>query len=88
MRRCWLQNVKFCAQGKSFIEARELILYCKNAGIDYAQTMLDRFGKDFANIAVVDYLIQNTDRHDENYGFMMDNATGELASVPLIGIQC
>lgn len=29
----------------------------------------------------VDYLIQNTDRHDQNYGFLMDNNTGKLVSV-------
>lgn len=71
----------FVAQGTSFVEAHELILYCKDTGLDYTQTMLDRFGKDFANIAVIDYLIQNTDRHDENYGFIMDNTTGYLVSV-------
>ena len=43
--------------------------------------MLLDFGKNFANIAVVDYLLQNTDRHDQNYGFIMDNCTGKLVSV-------
>lgn len=27
---------------------------------------------------VVDYLISNSDRHDQNWGFYMDNDTGEL----------
>lgn len=71
----------FIREGQSFVEAHEIIEFCKNTNIDYVKWGLDTFGKDFANISAVDYLLQNTDRHDQNYGFIMDNKTGKLIEV-------
>jgi hypothetical protein len=37
-----------------------------------------RFSNDFHKMIVIDYLIANEDRHSQNWGFYMDNRTGEL----------
>ena len=71
----------FVYDGKSFVEAHEVMEYCKDMNIDFTEFALNKFGKDFANIAIIDYIIQNTDRHDQNYGFLMNNETGELERV-------
>lgn len=71
----------FVNNGTSFVEAQEVISYCRDTDIDFVDFALTRFGKNFANIAVIDYILQNPDRHAQNYGFIMDNGTGELCAV-------
>lgn len=75
------KSKNFVLPGQSFVEAHEVMKYCKDLHVDYSSAMLNTFGSTFANIAIVDYLIQNTDRHDQNYGFLMDNNTGHIVSV-------
>lgn len=65
----------------SFVEAYEVMEYCKGVNIDYKSWCLSKFGSDFANIPVIDFILMNTDRHDANYGFLMSNCTGELCAV-------
>lgn len=71
----------FVTDHKSFVEAQEIYDYCKDTEQDYTNFVLKRFAKDFANISVIDFVLQNTDRHLQNYGFFMDNSTGELVDV-------
>lgn len=71
----------FVTNEYSFVEAYEVMEYCKLHNIDFRAWSFARFGTTFANIIVADWIIMNTDRHDGNYGFMMDNSTGELVSV-------
>lgn len=71
----------FVPEHISFVEAHDVMECCKNNHVDYASVMIKTFGKDFANIAVIDYILQNTDRHDQNYGFFMDNKSGKLICV-------
>lgn len=39
------------------------------------------FPVDFANMCIHDYLIYNRDRHNENWGLLMDNFTGKYISL-------
>ena len=64
--------VNFVSEDNSFVEAAEVILYCNRVGIDFEDFCLETFGNDFANIAVIDYILMNTDRHTQNYGFLQD----------------
>ena len=68
----------FVPEDQSFVEAHEIIAFCRDKQIDYMNFMLEKCDKDFANMAVMDYVLQNTDRHDQNYGVMMDNETGSI----------
>lgn len=73
----------------SFIEAWEVMDYCKRENIDFREYSLEHFGSDFATIPVLDYIIVNTDRHTQNYGFMMNNDTGKIEKVaPLFDFNC
>ena len=50
---------------------------------------MKHWGYQFASIPVLDYLIINTDRHTQNYGFLMDNDTGVLEMIaPLFDFNC
>lgn len=41
----------------------------------------EHFSTDYYKMIIVDYIIANTDRHDENWGFYMDNNTMELVGL-------
>ena len=57
----------------SFVEAEELLGYFGE--ICFRELA---FTRGAGELAVLDYIVANTDRHTQNYGFMMDNLTGEL----------
>ena len=59
----------------SLISASDYIAYCNVNGIDYKSEVLRIGADDFYKMHIVDYLISNRDRHDENWGFFMDNST-------------
>ena len=71
-----------------FVEAWEVIEYCKTHNINYKKFMLNKFGADFANIPIIDYLLINTDRHTQNYGVMC-NSKGQIVKIaPLFDFNC
>ena len=72
------KSKNFVPDHMSFVEAHEVMSYCKDRQKDFKTEIMQKFEKDFSNMAVIDYIIQNTDRHDQNYGFFMNNETGEL----------
>ena len=50
---------------------------------------MEQWGAEFASIPVLDYIIVNTDRHTQNYGFMMNNDTGRIERLaPLFDFNC
>lgn len=67
----------------SYVEAWELMEYCRLKGMDYENYCLTKFGTQFANIPVIDFLLINTDRHTENYSFKMDDK-GDLVGVGIL----
>ena len=71
----------FVGEQYSFVEAREVMEYCRVHNVNFEEWALGTFGSKFANISVADYIIANTDRHDNNYGFMMDNQTGTIVDI-------
>lgn len=65
----------FVTDDYSFIPAIELYTYY---GDNAFRRLIISFG---ASIGILDYLISNTDRHLCNYGFLMDNLSGELVGI-------
>jgi len=79
----------FVGEGYSFVEAWEVMEYCKRRGIEFGTYCLKRWGSLFASIPVLDYIVVNTDRHTQNYGFLMNNETGDLEYLaPLFDFNC
>ncbi len=79
----------FVNEEHSFVEAWEIMEYCKRKEIDFCEYCLNQWGNLFACIAVLDYIIINTDRHTQNYGFFMNNKTGKLdCPAPLFDYNC
>lgn len=79
----------FIEEEYSFVEAWEYMEYLKRQDADFRTHCLNRWGSAFASIPVLDYLIMNTDRHTQNYGFLMNNDTGEIEKLaPLFDFNC
>lgn len=79
----------FIEEEYSFVEAWEFMEYLKRQGTDFRTYCMSRWGAVFASIPVLDYLIINTDRHTQNYGFLMNNDTGEIEKLaPLFDFNC
>lgn len=79
----------FIGEESSFVEACEVMEYCERSGIAFRDYCLERWGSQFACIPVLDYIIMNTDRHTQNYGFLMNNKTGKIEQMaPLFDLNC
>lgn len=79
----------FVGEEYSFVEAWEVMEYCKRRSINFREFCLEKWGFLFACIPVLDYIIINTDRHTQNYGFLMNNETGRIEKIaPLFDFNC
>lgn len=77
----------FVDERYSFVEAWELLEYARNNGISY----IDYFNQfeHSPDIAVLDYILVNTDRHLQNYGYLMNNKNGNIIGLaPLFDFNC
>ena len=66
----------------SIVTAEDVYVYCHRHGQDFLQFALNLDQDAIYKMCVVDYLISNPDRHLQNWGFYMDNATGNLLRCP------
>lgn len=74
----------FTSDSNSFVSALEIKDWCRHLGIDWKDFLLqDAFRIDIANMCVIDYVLANTDRHLENWGFMVDCDNKLLQLAPL-----
>lgn len=70
-----------CNDDYSIVPAEAVMSWCSLKGKDFDQFVLETDSESFYKTLVVDYLIANSDRHGQNWGFYMDNHTGELVSM-------
>lgn len=62
----------------SIINAGDVEAYCKRVGINFNQMILYQYSMDFCHMCQVDYLLSNSDRHSQNWGFWINNKTMKL----------
>ena len=75
-RMCYSKNM--ADESRSVIPAMEIMTYCENRGLDF-KAYAKSLDRDMVNKTLIaDYLLANPDRHEENWGFYMDNATGRI----------
>lgn len=60
------------------IPAEDVFIYCNRKNIDFMQYALKIDAESIYKMCVIDYLIANRDRHMLNWGFYMNNNTGNL----------
>ena len=91
-RRDWLSGVGetlvkcklFTSPDTSFVPFEEFQIFCETYGLDPFAEARNIDPASFDAMEIADYLLLNNDRHGQNWGFFMDNASGLLTNfVPL-----
>lgn len=68
----------FTDEKHSLVTALDVSDYCNHTGKDFKAFV--RTFPEFYDMAVADYILANTDRHIENWGFIVDNGSNEIMS--------
>lgn len=81
---CIFDNDKMCrcknmaTDQLSMVTAEDVYVYCNRHEQDFLQFALHLDRDSILKMCTVDYLISNADRHLQNWGFYMNNQTGNL----------
>lgn len=62
----------------SIITWEDYQIYCEKNSLDPYNILKDENRKAYAQMQVADYLLHNSDRHEGNWGFYVDNGSGEI----------
>ena len=73
---CKCKNL--CTDKYSIVSSGDVYRWCNRKKEDFNDFVLKVDSENFYKMAIVDYLISNSDRHMGNWGFFMDNDNGEL----------
>ena len=65
----------------SIADAGDVASWCTKNGKDFLSLVKEIDSETFYKTIVADYLCANRDRHDGNWGFFMNNTTGDLISL-------
>ena len=62
----------------SLVTFEEFKIFCSNYGMN-PYTEAERIDREFyLKMQIADYILNNNDRHEQNWGFLMENQTGKL----------
>lgn len=86
-RRQWIESVGdtvvkaelFTSEEFSMVTFEEFQIFCANYGLDAYEEAEKADREFYLKMQIADYLLNNNDRHEQNWGFFMENATGKLA---------
>lgn len=70
---------------KSMVNFEDFQIYCENQGLNVFQEIFSLDRRHYLEMQVADYIMNNVDRHAANWGFFMDNNTGNIVGLyPLL----
>ena len=88
-RKQWIEGVGeavvnselFTSEEVSLVTFEEFAVFCRNYGLNpYHETIkMDR--EAYLEMQIADYILNNNDRHEQNWGFLMENVTGKLTGL-------
>lgn len=67
----------------SLVHAGSVVDWCNHTNRVFIDFVFNNFKKDFCNMVVADYIVANTDRHAENWGFLVDSKNRIVSMSPL-----
>ena len=76
---CVCKNI--CTEKYNLIPAQEVYGWCNRTNKNFIRFTRALDDTNFCKTLIVDYLIANSDRHDQNWGFYMDINSGDLVSL-------
>lgn len=68
-------------ENTAIVPAEHFYTWCNRQEKDFRQEVLKLDAEGYYKMLIVDYLVANTDRHIQNWGFFMDNNTGEITGL-------
>ena len=75
-------------EDRSIVSIGSIDEYCRNHGLDREELVLKKDPYSFYMMNILDYLVGNTDRHRENWGFTVDNRTNRIGKLfPLMDLN-
>lgn len=85
-RKQWIEGVGeavvnselFTSEEVSLVTFEEFGIFCRNYGINPYQEAEKMGRESYLQMQIADYILNNNDRHEQNWGFLMENATGKL----------
>ena len=85
-RKEWLQAVGeaivnsrlFTSEDVAMVTFEEFSIFCQNYGLNPFEEAEKIDQKAYLQMQIVDYILNNNDRHEQNWGFLMENETGKL----------
>ena len=67
-----------CDNHKGIVSAEDVFAWCNRQERSFDDFVRCIDGENFFKTVIVDYLIANPDRHGQNWGFYMDNNSGDI----------
>lgn len=85
-RRQWIESTGdamvnarlFTSEEISMVTFEEFQIFCGNYGLDAYEEAEKLDKESYLKMQIADYLLNNNDRHEQNWGFFMENTTGKL----------
>lgn len=82
----WLQGVGevivhsklFTSEEVSMVTFEEFAVFCRNYGLNPYEEAKSIDREFYLKMQIVDYILNNNDRHEQNWGFLMENSSGKL----------
>lgn len=88
-RREWLGSVEekivnsrlFTSEKTALVTFEEFKVFCESYGMDAYEEAVKIDRAAWLKMQIADYILNNNDRHEQNWGFLMDNESGKLVGV-------
>lgn len=85
-RKEWIQAVGevmvhsklFTSEEVSMVTFEEFAVFCRNYELNPYEEAKNIDREFYLKMQIADYILNNNDRHEQNWGFLMENATGKL----------
>lgn len=85
-RRQWLEGVGevivnagiFTSEERALVTFEEFKIFCADYGLNAYEEAAKIDRPFYLKMQIADYILNNNDRHEQNWGFFMDNTSGKL----------
>lgn len=85
-RKEWLQGVGevivhsklFTNEDIAMVTFEEFAVFCRNYGLNPYEEAKNIEREFYLKMQIADYILNNNDRHEQNWGFLMENSSGKI----------
>lgn len=85
-RKQWIESVGeaivnarlFTSEDTAYVTFEEFRMFCENYGLNAYEEAGKMDPEAYLKMQIADYILNNNDRHEQNWGFLMENKTGRL----------